>query len=369
MLEYLYIAFGVISCIQAFFYFTFLLFFPKNKQTDSFPNIEKPISVLICAKNEEENLKKNLPHFEHQDYPHFELVLINDNSTDKTLEVMESFKASSKIPVKIVNVLPSERFWGNKKYAITLGIKAASFEQLLFTDADCIPVSNKWITKMAFVTTPFKNIILGYGKYEKIKNSLLNKLIRFETLTTAIQYFSYANLGLPYMGVGRNLSYPKTIFFNAKGFMNHMHIKSGDDDLFINQVATRKNTQLQINPESFTESVPKKTWKSWIQQKRRHISTASSYKWKHKILLGLFHLSQAMFFILAALLIGLNYQFEIVFAIIGFRYFIFLTGYALSANRLKENDLILLAPFLELFLLFSQIYIFIFNLISKPKHW
>lgn len=369
MLEYLLIAFLVITCIQAFFYFIFLIFFPKKSATNSSFQTDKPVSVLICAKNEEKNLERNLPYIAQQEYPNFELVLINDNSTDKTLEVMETFKTSSRIPVKIVNVLPTERFWGNKKYALTLGIKAASFEDLLFTDADCIPLSNQWISKMVSTENPSISIILGYGKYQKIKNSILNKLVRYETLATAVQYFSFANFGLPYMGVGRNLKYTKTAFFEAHGFMNHMHIKSGDDDLFINQIANRKNTSLQIDPESFTESIPKETWKSWILQKRRHISTSFFYKWKHKILLGFFHLSQVLFFVLGMMLLCFQYKTEIVFISIGFRYLLYFSCIVLSGNRLNEKDLIFFTPFLELFLLLSQIYIFILNLISKPNHW
>lgn len=367
MLEYLFIAFLVISGIQAFFYFIFLLAFPKAKKTTS--TTTPPVSVIICAKNEAENLKRHLSLIEQQDYSNFELVLINDNSHDSTLEVMEQFKKASNLPVKIVDVVPTERFWGSKKFALTLGIKAASHEQLLFIDADCIPLSNHWISEMQSAITSEKKIVLGYGKYQKIQKSFLNKIIRFETLLTAIQYFSYAHIGMPYMGVGRNLSYNKTSFFNARGFMNHMHIKSGDDDLFINEVASRKNTALQVSPGSFTESIPKKTWKSWIQQKRRHISTASSYKWKHQFFLGLYHLTQFLFFVLFPIFLILNYKIELVLGAIGLRYLLFFASIMNSGKKLRETDLIVLAPFYEVFLLLSQIYIFMLNLISKPKHW
>ena len=367
MLEYLFIAFLVISGIQAFFYFIFLLAFPKPKKTTSTSSL--PVSIIICAKNEEENLQRHLPIFENQNYSNFELILINDNSSDNTLGVMEQFKATSKVPVKIVDVVPIERFWGSKKFALTLGIKAASHKQLLFTDADCIPLSENWISEMVSGITSEKNIVLGYGKYQKIKKSFLNKIVRFETLLTAIQYFSYAKIGMPYMGVGRNLSYNKKTFFNARGFMNHMHIKSGDDDLFINEVANRKNTVLEVSPQSFTESIPKKTWQSWIQQKRRHISTASSYKWTHKFSLGLYHLSQILFFILFPIVLIFNFKIELVLGVIGLRYLLYFANILNSGRKLRETDLIALAPFYEVFLLLSQIYIFMLNLISKPKHW
>ena len=157
----------------------------------------------------------------------------------------------------MVKVKNNEAFWGNKKYALTLGIKAAKKEYLLFTDADCYPTSKDWITAMSSQFTKQKTIVLGYGGYEKIANSFLNKIIRYETLLTATQYFSWAKMGKPYMGVGRNLAYKKEEFFNVNGFIDHIQIRSGDDDLFINQAADSDNTTIAYSPESFTYSASK----------------------------------------------------------------------------------------------------------------
>ena len=141
-------------------------------------------------------------------------MLINDRSRDKTLEVLEKFKLNATIPIKIVDVKENEQFWGSKKYALTLGIKAASHEHLLFINADCKPVSNDWIAEM---TQSFYQsaVVLGYGAYSTIKGSLLNKIIRFDTMLTAIQYLSLAKIGMPFMGIGRNLAYTKTAFFSS----------------------------------------------------------------------------------------------------------------------------------------------------------
>jgi len=370
ILGYLFITFIVIICIQ-FIYYIFIFgssTFSKKKQLKN--NFNQPVSVLICAKNEAENLHKNLPFFQKQNYQNFELVLINDCSQDNTLEIIEQFKKdATKIQVKIVDVAANEQFWGSKKYALTLGIKAASHEHLLFTDADCKPISENWITEM---TNNFSNehqLILGYGAYKKIENSLLNKLIRFETILTAIQYFSYSKIGIPYMGVGRNLAYTKTLFLNNNGFVSHIKIKSGDDDLFINQVATKQNTTNCYSPNSFTESIPKKTFKDWVQQKRRHVSTASHYKFLHQFLLGVFYSSQLLFWVLSTLLLSFLYNWEIVTLLIFLRFLIQYLVIGNAAKKLNEKDLILFSPFLELFLITIQMFIFIKNLISKPTHW
>ena len=235
------------------------------------------ISVIVCAKNEAENAVRFIPLLAEQDYPDYEIILIDDASSDTTLEIFEEFE--KKYPnIRLVKVENNEAFWGNKKYALTLGIKSSKKDYLIFTDADCYPVSKNWITTMSSQFTMQKTIVLGYGGYEKVANSFLNKIIRFETLLTAVQYFSWAKTGKPYMGIGRNLAYKKEEFFNVNGFISHIQVRSGDDDLFINQVATNKNTAICYSPESFTFSEPKKTFKGWFTQKRRHVSTAKFYK-------------------------------------------------------------------------------------------
>ena len=182
-----------------------------------------------------------------------------------------------------------------KKFALTLGIKAAKYDYLLLTDADCYPRDKDWISSMAkhFFN---KTIVLGYGAYEKHKG-LLNKLVRFDTFQVAMQYFSYALIGKTYMGVGRNLAYKKSLFFDNKGFATHLHLPSGDDDLFIKEVATYNNTAISIEYSSHTLSVPKMNWKSWIRQKSRHLSTGIYYKNYHKLMLGSWTLSQILFWL------------------------------------------------------------------------
>ena len=327
-----------------------------------------PISVLVCAKNEEENVRNLIPLLLEQNYPQFEIVLIDDASSDNTLEIFEEFeKLHSNI--KLVKVENNEAFWGNKKYALTLGIKAAKNEYLLLTDADCLPSSKDWITTMSSQFTVEKTIVLGYGAYEKIANSFLNKIIRFETLLTATQYFSWAKLGKPYMGIGRNLAYKREEFFKVRGFMDHMKIRSGDDDLFINQAAEAKNTAVCYLPNSFTYSKPKTSFKEWFTQKRRHISTAKHYKIFDKNQLGLFYVSQLLFLILPIILLAFQFQWIAVLSIICFRYIFVWITMGFAAGKLKEKDVMYWFPIIEIVLIFTQLNIFVTNTFSKPVHW
>jgi len=357
--------YGVIAIQLCYYLGVFSLFcWAKPKPS---PEFTKPISVIICAKNEGKNLKRLIPLLFKQDYPNFELVVINDNSSDETLEVIESFLMLYP-HIKLVDVKENEQFWGNKKYALTLGIKAASCEYLLFTDADCKPNSTHWISAMASQFNHDKQIVIGYGGYKKSK-TFLNKLIRYETLITAIQYFGYAKAGVPYMGVGRNMAYKKNLFFEANGFIKHMKIKSGDDDLFVNQMATKANTAICISQDSFTTSLPKTTFKEWINQKKRHVSTATFYKPFHKFLLGLFYTSQLLFWILSILVLIFAFKPLVILPLIGIRFLIYYLILYASAKKLQEKDLVFLGFFLEIILLLIQLRIFIGNKFSKPTHW
>ncbi|MCF6213552.1 MAG: glycosyltransferase [Flavobacteriaceae bacterium] len=343
----------------------FSLFAWSKSTNKTVPNLA--VSVVVCAKNESKNLEALIPLLLNQNYKNFELVLINDASTDDTRDVIKNF-ASKNTCIKIVDVKENEQFWGNKKYALTLGIKAATHEHLLFTDADCRPNSTNWITSMVQNFSSKKQIVLGYGAYKKDK-TFLNKLIRYETLLTALQYFSYAKIGTPYMGVGRNLAYTKSVFFKVNGFINHMRIRSGDDDLFINEAANKDNTAICFEEDTITTSIPKTSFKEWILQKRRHISTAKHYKKSHQFLLGLFYVSQILFWILAITLSVLAIKPLIVLPLIGARFLIFYLILFFSAKKLQEKDLILFAFFFEISLILIQLRIFIGNLFSKPTHW
>ena len=277
--------FAFIVLINCVYFLLFSKFSLRSKNKEAQKNYI-PLSLVVYTKNQALNLKDNIPLWLEQEYPDFEIILINDASFDDTLNVMELFEENNE-NIKIVNVENNETFWGSKKYALTLGIKKASHQRMIFTGADCKPASNKWLNEMGAHFSSKKQIVLGYGSYFK-KKGLLNKLIRFDTLLTAIQYFSFTLFGMPYMGVGRNLAYSSNVYYDNGGFVSHMEIQAGDDDLFINQAATKTNTAICFSKKSFTYSESKSSWKEWISQKKKHITTTKLYQFKHQFLLSFF---------------------------------------------------------------------------------
>ncbi len=365
MITFLLYALIAVAAIQILYFLLFGLFAFEKTKRKKLQNV--PVSVIICAKNEAGNLKTLLPQLLQQAYQNFEIVLINDASSDETLDIMEAFQTKND-NIKIVNVENNEAFWGNKKYALTLGIKAATNDYLVFTDADCVPASKSWLAEMTQHFSSTKTIILGYGAYARKKHSFLNLLIRFETLMAAVQAFSYAKLGIPYTAVGRNLAYHRSEFYKVNGFINHIKVRSGDDDLFIKDAATGKNTTISYSKNSVTISQAKTTFGAWFRQKRRHVSTSSHYKFIHKFLLGTFYSSQVLFWAGTIFLLCTD-LWMFALGIMGIRVLVQYLVIGFSANKLKEQDTLYLLPILELFLVVIHFGIFIANTISKPTHW
>jgi glycosyltransferase involved in cell wall biosynthesis len=352
--------FCLITAIQLFYYgwfFRRLAFFSKQNKEKS---QQHPVSVIICARDEAGKLAFNLPGSLVQNYPStHEVIVVNHNSQDDTRYLLDEFKKTYK-GLHIVNLQHDAIGIPGKKYPLSMGIKEARHEILLLTDADCVPASEFWIQKMQDAYDGTTEVVLGYGAYNK-KPGFLNKLIRFETFHSALQYFSYALAGVPYMGVGRNLSYKKELFIRNKGFSFINHLPSGDDDLFINMVANKENTKIVIDPDAFTLSEPKKTFGEWMKQKTRHYSSGKFYQPKTKFLLGLYSVSHFLFYPLffTALLLS---DWRLVLSIFSLRLVLQALVYFKTMQKLNEKDLFA-------WWLILDIWMFLYYLIFLPALW
>jgi glycosyltransferase involved in cell wall biosynthesis len=360
----LFIIFCCVTFIQLFYYTFFfgrLYFYKEKLKTISRTHA---VSVIICARDEAGNLAQNLPGSLVQEYKTtHEVIVVNDNSFDESKYILEEFRKTFK-QLQVVELTQEAKMIPGKKFPLSIGIKSSKYEILLLTDADCVPASEHWIDSMQNVYDDETEIVLGYGAYYK-KKGFLNKLIRWETFHTALQYLSYALAGTAYMGVGRNLSYKKAIFFRHKGFSAHNNIPGGDDDLFISAASTKHNTRININKDSFTLSKPPSTWSQWMTQKKRHYTTSKYYKPIHKFLLSLYAVSHFLFY---PLLITscIFYNWEYALTVFGSRFILQVFVYAKIMNKLGEKDLF---PFFLLFDIWMFFYYIIYApaLLKKPK--
>lgn len=346
-------ALGFVLLVLLVYYFGIFGKLAFYKPQDNYRNNTEPVSIIIAARNEMDNLERNLIPILEQDYPEFEVVVVNDCSWDGSQAWLEELQKTQP-RLKVSQLIEQEKYPTGKKFALTIGIKAAKYDQLLFTDADCEPTSNQWLRLMQSKFSQGKDIVLGFSPYRK-QAGFLNRFIRFETLITAQFYLSMAIMGKPFMGVGRNLAYRKDLFFKHKGFAAHQHIMSGDDDLFVNEAATSTNTAIQIDPAAFVFTDAKKTFSSWSNQKSRHMSTGKYYKTSHKRMLGTYYAAMMLFYALvtANLLVNI-YAWPFVVGIFAIKFISQTIVFYLSGKKLKYQTLaygILLLDFVYIFYL------------------
>lgn len=377
------IALNVLICIylvsagiQLWYYLCIYskVFTLAKSKPERHPETEQPVSVIISAKDEANNLMNFLPLILQQDYPFFEVIVINDRSTDDTAKVLKTF-AQKDQRIKTVTINQKIGAFHGKKQALSKGIQKAKNEWLVFTDADCYPLTNKWLKTISRNFDRETDVILGYGGYARIESAfLLNKLIRFETAFIAMQYSTFAASGFAYMGVGRNLSYRKTIFYKNNGFATHQHIQSGDDDLLVSAVANKNNIKTELNSNSFTRSVPKKRYSQWIQQKRRHISTSHYYRFRTQILLAGENTSRILFYGIFLTFYGIflysflpNAFLIVIISVFCIRLIIQTIVFRQTFKVFKETDLLPLGAVFDLILPVFYFIVLVLNIIKPSK--
>jgi glycosyltransferase involved in cell wall biosynthesis len=340
-------------------------FAPLPHHTDALPKV----SVVICAHNELPQLQTLLPPILAQQHPDFEVVLVNDRSTDDSATWLAAL-AEQTPRLRVVNIDETPIGWNPKKYALVEGIKATQHEVILLTDADCEVASPHWIQRMSqpFCATTTE-IVLGFSPYLKHKG-VLNWFIRYETFFTAIQYLSFALLGKTYMGVGRNLAYRRTLFGKGEVIERFKEVTGGDDDLFINQVANAHNTKVCIHPEAHVWSIPKKTWRSWYRQKLRHLSVGKLYQPKYQYLLGFLLFTQTLFWFSSIL--GMIFElynsnepiFEGIIFLFSLRMLVLLSIYQVIIRKLRIDVNVWWIPTLDFLYIF---YIFIIGSLAISR--
>ncbi len=366
----LVLAFFVI--IQLIYYWIIFsrLAFKKHK---SHADASHPVSVIVCARNEYQNLKEFLPVILEQDYPCYEVILINDDSDDDTGFLIRDLQLKY-AHFRVVNIDRSVSFIKGKKFALSVGIKESKHNHILLTDADCVPSSTKWIQLMQNGFIDKSTMVLGYGRYEK-KRGLLNLLVRFDTVHTAMQYLSLALAKHPYMGVGRNLSYTKSLFEAQKGFTSHYAVPYGDDDLFVNKATKKNQANVVYTVDSQTVSIAPKTWGAWFRQKKRHMDTGKHYRFATKFVLSIYAASALFFYVVLVFLsiyVALNFQLLDVILISSLFFIRFISQIIVFSGvcrKLSEKKLAWSVPFLDI--VFTVLYpLWSFsNLIIPKNRW
>jgi cellulose synthase/poly-beta-1,6-N-acetylglucosamine synthase-like glycosyltransferase len=339
----LFCLFALVQCFWVIFFYARLAF---HKETTGSDEKNVPVTVIIAARNEEDNLFHLLPKILTQDYPAFEVIVVNHQSSDDSSHILKAFQRQYS-NLKVIELERSKHLRNGKKLPLTIAIKGAKYEHLMFTDADCEPNSKNWLSLMSSKFTSKKEIVLGYGPYKK-EPGLLNRLIRLDTVMIASNYLSFAKARVPYMGVGRNMGYTRSLFLSVNGFKSHYALQSGDDDLFIQEAAKKQNYAICIQPEAFCYSESKKTWGDWYKQKSRHFTTTAHYEVIKKLLLGIYPLSLLLLY---TTFITLCINNQLCWISIGVFSFVTVIKWVIQGRillRLKEKGLIWVFPMWDL---------------------
>jgi len=363
--------FVVATLCQMAFILTAWRWFPaaQTAKPKQYWGTHEGVSVVICARNEARNLRLFLPEILAQQYAgDWEVLVVDDDSSDETYSVLLEYQA---LAPRLHVLRVTEKHHPGKKQALSEGIKAARFDCILLTDADCVPTSAHWLQHMVQPLADHSGteIVLGYGPMQDTsQGGFLENWARFETAFVATQYTTFALAGLPYMGVGRNLAFRKAIFDRVDGFSTHTHIASGDDDLLVNATATRFNTACCLHPDAFVFSSGKKTWRSWLQQKRRHLMAGVAYKPLHQMLLGMLALSHTLHFFLLFVLLGFHIGTKTALFLWLSRSILLLFLFRKSFSTLREPGLLSLFPIYDALLAVYYGAFVPITLIGKKTH-
>ncbi len=325
------------------------------------------VSIVIATKNEQNFLKDNLGLFLEQDYPEFEVIVVNDASNDETEYILKAF--SKLYPnLKVVNIVENVNKFRGRKFPIALGIKSAKYENLIISGADCTPKDFSWLRAMAYRFENKTELLLGYVSYKKTKG-LRNLIFQYDNATETMNSLGWALCGLPYRGNGKNIAYRKETFFRVGGFTKHYNLTLGEDDIFVSQIADSKNTAVVLQPESFIYAQPKRTYKEWKTEKKMRLSTKTYYKPSVRFLLSLLPCSTFLFYCALAALLILGFPFEYLILALLIKFTPQLIIYFKACKRFEIKIIAIFAPLFEIFFLVFNAKIRLSSILRKKKRW
>jgi cellulose synthase/poly-beta-1,6-N-acetylglucosamine synthase-like glycosyltransferase len=296
------------------------------------------VSVIITARNEEDNLFQLLPFILNQNYPRFEVIVVNFQSTDDSTHILKALQREH-THLKVIEIQRNKHLSNGKKLPITAAVKGAKYDHLLFTDADCKPSSKNWIRGMAGCFSSKKQIIIGYSPVKKV-NTFSNWLIRLDATFSAMNSISTAKAGMPFTAEGRNMGYTKHVFSEVNGFKSHYSIQPGEDDLFVQQAAKKGNYTICLNNEAFSVLDSEPSWKEWLQIQSIKHSTRERYSLIKKVLLGIYPLSLVFMYLSFITLLMISKVNGLNMIIIGTILLLKWIIFGVILSRIKEKQFI-----------------------------
>ena len=344
----------------------------KNKKIPKAADISDDdlpsVSVVLTAHNETNYLKENLVYLLEQDYPNFEVVVVDYTSSDDTQFVLRV--CSENYPnLKPITFSKDVNMFSGKKYPLSIGIRSAKNDVILLTEPDCLPKSFNWIRNMMAGYTTGADIVVGYSGVKQ-EPGLLNNLIQYDNLTATASCLGMLIMGNPYTASGHNLSYRRDFFFDHGAFINHYKEPEGADDMFVNQNATKQNTVMVLEPDAFVMCEPRATYEMWKLQRKARYSTKKYYSCKDKTLLSLPYIAVTLFYAaVVLLLVAGTFPWEIVAAIVTIKLAWQIITFSRLSKRFDVKGVTFWSPLYELYFLLANTILYVTTLHHKKRKW
>lgn len=364
------ICIAALILIQALYYILVFgkvsSFVSKKKKQKEEPSETLPaVSVVIATKNEEFFLKENLGLFLEQDYPEFEVIVVNDASTDDTQYVLKAF--SKLYPrLNVVNIVENVNKFKGRKFPISLGVKAAKHDRIILAGADCVPSGFDWLKSIVGGFSGGKELVLGYVALSNAK-SLAGKIMQYDNVTTTMNYMGLGLSGLAYRGNGKNLAFSKNLFFSVGGFTKHYNYTLGEDDIFVSQVATRRNTTVVLSKESVLSCSAKKKYRTWKDEKKRRLSIHKFRGIFPRTLLSTVPLTTFLIYIGVIISALCAFPYQYLIAALAIKFIIQTVAYLKACRHLNVKAIFLFAPLFELYFLLFDAKMRLIAIFSKRR--
>lgn len=362
---WLSLAFAIFTLVQLIYFwgiFSRLAFYREKNKNEAI----NPVSVVITANNQYVDLKDHLPAFLSQDYPHFEVVVVIDNSNDGSDELLGDLSREYS-NLKIVELHQKLNWFSGRKFPLSLGIKSATHNLILLSDPTCLPENPNWIREMLAAYSPEKEIVIGYSTYKT--SSSINKWLRFTAFYDALLYVSMAISGSPFKGIGKNLSYSRNLFYKHKGFSSHYVISAGDDELFVNKTANKSNVAVQVNAQSRILQIQKISFGKWLLSEKSRLKIRRYFKFRDRVLIGSFSFSSLGFYALFISLLILRAPLIVTGSIFALRFISQMLIFGFVQKKLSEKKLLLFSPLFEIFLIVIDFFIWISLFFKRKNKW
>ena len=366
---------GILTAVQLLYLFILYNAIHRRNVADRKGKVqgteEKPgISVIIVASDNGQQLQENLPRVLTQDYPDYEVIVVDDNSQDNTKELLE--RLAQQYP-HLYRTFTSDsiRYISHKKLALTLGIKAAKKEWVVFTDSDCYPTSSRWLSRMARHFTTATDVVLGYSNYEH-KPGFANLCYMYDTLLQQLRMLGLTLLGRGYMGIGRNMAYRRELFFRHKGYSRHLDLQRGEDDLFVNEHVQAGRIVAEASAEATVRCTSANSY-TWKADKLSRLFTRGKLHSANPYLLGTETFSRLLFYtaIIGGAVYSIKYHLWITLGIcIGMwllRFGCQIIVFHQTARDLGERRYNVSLPLFDLLQPLWELY-FRLRLLCSPKH-